>query len=204
MARPTRDSRCLSHTSPANDTPREAPRQTRSGTYARTPIPQVLRRPDPRLSQTSLAVDDPRDPAIVSLARLLVATMGASRGCIGLAAPQLGEMVRVLCVDVTGHPGARSCAGLVVLANPRIVERGGNVVMIEDCTSVPHLTGPVARAETVTVEGILPGTTRLVRVTADGIEARRLLHEIDHLDGYVFVDRMLEASAGPGSRQWYA
>jgi peptide deformylase len=197
MARPTLDSRCHSHPTPALDAPRAA-QTTQSGTFARAPIRRVLTCPDPRLSQPSLEVD-PRDPAIVTLARALVATMSASRACVGLAAPQIGEMLRVLCVDVTSHAEARSCAGLIVLANPRIIQRAGNVVMVEDCMSVPHVTGPVARAESVTVEGILPGTTRLARVTADGIEARCLLHEIDHLDGYVFVERMLEASTHLGS-----
>ena len=181
----------------------EVPRGAQSGTFARAPIRRVLTRPDPRLSQPSREVD-PRAPEIMTLARALVATMCASPGCIGLAAPQIGEMLRVLCIDVTGNAEARSCAGLVVLANPTILRRAGNVVMSEECMSVPHLTGRVARAAEVTVEGIVPGTARLVRVTADGIEARCLLHAIDHLDGHLFVDRALEASAALGSRKWYA
>ncbi|HSO38355.1 MAG TPA: peptide deformylase [Labilithrix sp.] len=171
-----------------------------SGTFPRAPIRRVLTLPDPGLAQASLEVD-PRDPAVVALARALVATMSASPACVGLAAPQIGELLRLLCVDVTNHAGARSCSGLVVLANPRIVHRAGNVVRVESCLSVPHLTGPVARAATVTVEGTVPGTTQLVCVTADGLEARTLLHEIDHLDGHVFPDRMLEASADLGSRR---
>jgi peptide deformylase len=178
----------------------EARRTGQSGTFARAPVRRVLTRPDPRLSLPSLEVN-PRALEVVALARDLVATMSASPACVGLAAPQVGAMLRVLCVDVTGHAEARSCAGLIVLANPRIVHRDGNVVMVEDCVSAPHLRGLVARAATVTVEGIVPGTTHLVRVTADGIEARTLLHEIDHLDGYEFADRMLEASEGVGSQR---
>ena len=198
VTRPKLDSR--SHISPAPAI--DGPRLPRSGLFARTPLRRVLTRPDPRLSQPALEVD-PRDAWVVAVARELVATMNASPACVGLAAPQLGEMLRVLCVDVTGHAEASSCAGLVVLANPRIVERAGNVVMLEHCASVPHLTGPVARAASVIVEGFVPGTTQLVRVTADGIEARCLLHELDHLDGHVFADRMLDASAELGSRTWY-
>ena len=197
MNRPMLDAR--PHLSPDMEALRPAP----SGTFRRAPTRRVLTRPDPRLAQPSREVD-PRDPAVVALAKVLVATMSASPGCLGLAAPQLGEMLRVVCVDVTDHAEARSCAGLVVLANPRVVARAGNVVMVEDCASVPHLTGPVARAAAVTVEGVVPGTTQLVRVKADGIEARRLLHEIDHLDGHVFADWMLEASGNLGSRTWYA
>jgi len=198
VTRPTLDSRSHISPTPVSD----GPRVPRSGLFARAPIRRLLTLPDPRLSLPALEVD-PRDPAIVALARELVATMNASPACIGLAAPQLGAMMRVLCVDVTDHAEASSCAGLVVLANPRIVERAGNVVMFEHCASVPHLTGPVARAASVIVEGFVPGTRQLVRVTADGIEARCLLHELDHLDGYVFADRMLDASAELGSRAWY-
>lgn len=169
-------------------------RTTQSGTFVR-PFPRVIARPDPRLAEPCHDVVDARDPAVSALARALVATMYALPACFGLAAPQLGAMLRVLCVDVTDHPNAGSCAGLVVLANPRIVHRTGNAVMVESCSSVPHPSeGLVARAASVIVEGILPGSERVVRVTADGIEARVLLHEMDHLDGQVFVDRMLEAS----------
>lgn len=180
-----------------------SPRAAHSGTFPCPPLRRVLLRPDPRLSRPALEVD-PRDPAIVALARELVAIMSASPACIGLAAPQLGEMQRVVCVDVTGHAEASSCAGLIVLANPRIVERAGNVLLFEQCSSVPHLAGPVARAASVIVEGFVPGTSQRVRLIADGIEARCLLHELDHLDGYVFADRMLDASLTLGSRTWYA
>jgi peptide deformylase len=105
---------------------------------------------------------------------------------------------------VTGHKKARTCAGLVVMANPIVVERAGNVVMREGCMSVPHLTGDVARAAEVIVEGLEVGTGRTLRVVADAMEARCLLHEIDHLDGLVFVERVIDASADLYSRKWYA
>ena len=70
--------------------------------------------------------------------------------------------------------------------------------------SVPHLTGNVARAAEVTVEGVEPGTGRLVRVSADAIEARCLQHEIDHLDGYVFVDRVFNPATDLFARKTYA
>lgn len=174
-----------------------------SGQYRRAPIRRVLARPAPVLSQRSAEVD-PRAAETVALAEELVATMRASPACVGLAAPQIGEGVRVFSMDITGHKKARSCAGLVVMANPRIVEVRGNVVMREGCMSVPHLTGNVARAAEVTVEGDEPGSGKVVRVSADAMEARCLLHEIDHLDGYVFVERVLDASADLFSRKWYA
>jgi peptide deformylase len=177
------------HRRAAIDT-RDAPT---SGTYRRVAVRRVLTRPDPLLTRRAREID-PRAPGVVALAEEMVATMAASPACVGIAAPQVGESVRMFCIDVTGHRKARSCAGLVVMVNPRIVTRGDNVMMREGCMSVPDFTGNVARAGTVTVEGFEPGTSKLVSITADGIEARCLQHEIDHLDGFVFVERVVDAS----------
>jgi len=69
--------------------------------------------------------------------------------------------------------------------------------------SVPHLTGNVGRAAEVTVQGLEPGTGCLVRLSADAIEARCLQHEIDHLDGYVFVDRVSNPARDLFARKTY-
>ncbi len=119
----------------------------------------------------------------------LVDTMRAHPGCIGLAAPQIGSPLRLVVIDVTGHRRARSCHGLVIIANPRIVESGGSCVMREGCLSIPDFTADVRRAETVLVEGTIPGDGP-VSLAADAFEARLLLHEIDHLDGKLFLDRV--------------
>ena len=169
----------------------------------RVPVRPVLTRPDPRLALPSVDVD-PRAKEIVDLAQALVATMRASPACVGLAAPQIGAAARVFSMDLTGHKKARSCAGLVVMCNPRIVEMRGNIVMREGCMSVPHLTGDVARAAEVVVEGLEIGTGRTIRIEADAFEARCLLHEIDHLDGFVFVERVIDASADLYNRKLYA
>ena len=92
-------------------------------------------------------------------------------------------------MDVTGHRAARSCAGLVLMVNPRIVRHAGWIEMREGCMSVPDFTGDVWRYEQVVVEGFEPGSTRVLRITADAMEARCLQHEIDHLDGYTFIER---------------
>jgi peptide deformylase len=138
---------------------------------------------------------DPADPRIASLADVLVAIMRRAPGCVGLSAPQIGENVRLFCMDVTGHKKAQSCAGLVVLANPRILSRSGNVVMREGCASVPNLTGDVARAAEVVVTGFAPSTGDQLLIQANAIEARCILHEIDHLDGYLFIDRVQDPVA---------
>jgi peptide deformylase len=173
-----------------------------SGTF-RISTRKVLTRPDPRLAIRAVEVDS-TDPNTVALADGLVATMRVSPACVGLAATQVGEPVRVFCMDVTGHRKARSCAGLVVLCNPTIVWRSEDVVQREGCMSVPQFTGDVARAAEVTVEGFEPGTGNLIRVNADGIEARCLQHEIDHLDGFVFVDRVTDLVNHLFPRKTYA
>lgn len=168
--------------------------KTSSGLHRRVALPPILEHPNPALSRPSVEVD-PTDPQIVSLANLLVAVMQRAPGCVGLSAPQLGENVRLFCIDVTGHRKARSCAGLVVLANPFILSRSGNVVMREGCASVPNLTGDVARAAKVVVTGFVPGTGDQVVIEANAIEARCILHEVDHLDGYLFIDRVQDPVA---------
>ena len=181
----------------------EPHRSAHSGTRLRLPVRSVLTRPDPRLALPSVDVD-PSAPDVVALGYALIATMRASPACVGLAAPQVGAGVRLFCMDLTGHKKARSCAGLVLMANPRIVHRAGTVVMREGCMSVPHLTGDVARAAEVVVEGVEPGTCRPLRISADAMEARCLLHELDHLDGFVFVERVVDAAADLHARKQYA
>jgi peptide deformylase len=160
----------------------------------------VLRLPAPALKAVARPVGDA--VAAAAMAADLVDTMRAHDHCVGLAAPQIGVGLRAFCVDVTGHPKARSCAGLVVLLDPELVAAGAPAVAREGCMSVPDLTGNVARPVTVAVRGTTPeGATRLVE--ADAIEARALLHELDHLDGLLFLDRVVSASTDLFRRRRY-
>ena len=160
----------------------------------------VLRLPAPALKAVARPVGDAG--AAAGMAADLVDTMRAHDHCVGLAAPQIGVGLRAFCVDVTGHPKARSCAGLVVLLDPELVAAGAPAVAREGCMSVPDLTGNVARPATVAVQGTTPeGATRLVE--ADAIEARALLHELDHLDGLLFLDRVVSASTDLFRRRHY-
>jgi peptide deformylase len=154
----------------------------------------VVHAPAPILSRRAAEVDS-RDPAVVQLAADLVATMRVSPGCVGLAAPQVGVNARVFVLDVTGHPKARSCAGLVVMVNPLVEDAGVPQRGREGCLSVPDFTGDVARPRTITVTGLLPGSGRSVTVSADRFEARAFGHELDHLDGLLFLDRLTGANA---------
>jgi peptide deformylase len=158
-------------------------------------IRPVLRAPDPALSRPAAPVD-PDDPEVLAVAVDLVETMRASPGCVGLAAPQLGEPVRLFALDVTGHRKARSCAGLVVLVNPVVVEVGDLRLGREGCMSVPDFTGDVGRPTSIVVRGMVPGPDPLERIVeADAFEARAFGHELDHLDGLLFLDRVAGAQA---------
>jgi peptide deformylase len=148
----------------------------------------VLVLPDARLKQPSRPIGTV-DRDAQALALDLVDTMRSRPACVGLAAPQIGVAVRAFVVDVTGHRKAQSCHGEVVLFDPEVIVAHGPVVAREGCLSVPDLTGDVARAGTVVVRGVtLDGGVRVVE--ADAFEARALLHEIDHLDGLLFLDRV--------------
>jgi len=149
----------------------------------------ILTYPDPLLKKRSEAV--PRvTPAVRELVRDLFDTMRAARG-VGLAAPQIGVLKRVIVVDVSGvEPGVAPLA----FVNPRIAARRGRVEGTEGCLSIPGVEGVVPRAEWVAVEG-LDERGEFLRVEATGLLARALQHEIDHLDGILFIDRMPAAPA---------
>ena len=157
-------------------------------------VREVLRAPAAGLAVPSVAVD-PCDPEVLALAADLLATQLASPGCVGLAATQVGEAKRVFSLDVTGHPRARTCHGRLVLANPVVVTASRWEKGREGCLSVPDLTGEVKRATRIVVTGMLPGTGEEVTIETDAFEARAVQHEVDHLDGLLFLDRVAGAHA---------
>jgi peptide deformylase len=143
---------------------------------------QVLLYPDPTLKQVAAPA---QTDGAVAVGRDLVDTMRSFERCVGLAAPQIGELTRVIAVDVRSHPKADAQNnGLMILANPRIVDRQGSEVAREGCLSIPDLTANVRRATRIVVEHA-EGT-----LESAGFEARCLQHELDHLDGILFLDRV--------------
>src|SRR5438094_7418631 len=157
------------------------------------PVRPLVALPDHRLKQRSALVGR-IDDAARQLAADLVDTMRASPACVGLAAPQIGVGLRAFVIDVTGHSKARSCHGEVELFYPEVLLAHGPVVAREGCMSVPDLTGDVARATLVVVRGLTPdGDDRVLQV--DAFEARAVLHELDHLDGVLFLDRVTSGDA---------
>ncbi len=151
----------------------------------------VLALPDPFLQRPSAKVGTV-DAEALALAIDLLDTMRARPACVGLAAPQIGVGLRAFAVDVTGHRKARSCSGELVLFDPELLSSASPELAREGCLSIPDLTGDVARATEVVVRGIgIDGAERVV--AADAFEARALLHELDHLDGFLFLDRVASA-----------
>jgi len=120
---------------------------------------------------------------LADLADTLYATNG-----IGLAAPQIGVDLRVAVVDATRKHGVVG-HGLLTLIDPMIVHEGGIKLVREGCLSIPDFTGNVKRYEAVTVAS-RDINGRMHAWICDGLEAIAVQHEIDHLDGRVFLDRI--------------
>jgi peptide deformylase len=160
----------------------------------------VLRYPHPALKQVARA---PQPDEVARVARDLVDTMRAHPGCVGLAAPQIGEPVRIVVVAVSGHPRAEVDNGLLVIVEAAVVETAGAEVAREGCLSIPDLTANVRRATEITVTGCDPDGGTL-RVESRGFEARCLQHEIDHLDGILFLDRVDSLKRDVFRRKRYA
>jgi peptide deformylase len=116
--------------------------------------------------------------------------MLASGHSVGVAAPQIGDLRRVAVVDVSRSKlGRDNHHGLLTMVNPEIISRSGQKVMREGCMSVPDYTGNVTRAAEIVVEfRDRDGSERVIR--ASGFEAVAIQHELDHLDGLLFLDRV--------------
>lgn len=161
----------------------------------------VVAAPDVVLSEPCGEVE-PTSADVLQLAADLLATMRVSPGCVGLAANQIGVPQQVFCLDVREHPKTVTCHGVVVLCNPVITAASRNQKAREGCMSVPDWTGDVKRASRLTVVGTLPGSGRQVQISTDAFEARALQHEIDHLNGLLFVDRV-DSARGIHPRRVY-
>ncbi|MEJ2471900.1 MAG: peptide deformylase [Desulfuromonadales bacterium] len=145
--------------------------------------------PDPILKQVAETVRK-IDASVVEVIQDLVDTMVDAGHSVGVAAPQIGVLQRVVVVDVSKSKlGKDNHHGLLEMVNPEIIEKSGSKMMREGCMSVPDYTGNVIRAEQIVVE-FLDRSGRLRFVEASGFEAVAIQHEIDHLDGKLFLDRV--------------
>lgn len=152
-------------------------------------VREILIYPDERLKALCAPVAA-GDTTVDTLIQDLLDTMFAAGHSVGVAASQIGELRRVAVVDVSRSKlGRDNHHGVLTMINPLIIAREGQKVMREGCMSVPDYTGNVTRAEEIVVEFTdRDGSERVIR--ASGFEAVAIQHELDHLDGYLFLDRV--------------
>ena len=142
---------------------------------------KIVKFPSPILKKKAKAVK--RVTAeIIKLIDDMVETMHLAPG-IGLAAPQVGESLRVIVADIG--------AGAIALVNPKIIKKRGKQCLTEGCLSLPGIEAPVERASHVIVVG-LDRTGRKIEIEAKELLATVFQHEIDHLDGLVLIDRVTD------------
>jgi peptide deformylase len=152
--------------------------------------------PDPVLRKKAPPVDK-IDQDLICLIDDMAETMYKAPG-IGLAANQVGRAVRVLVIDINSKSGGGS---LLALINPEIVSASGEIVFEEGCLSVPEFFSTVKRYEGVVVRG-LDRNGNPVEIDAEGLLAIVLQHEIDHLDGKLFIDRLSPVARDVFKRKW--
>lgn len=153
------------------------------------PVRPVVLYPDPRLKavcEPAVEVDD----AVRAAALDLLDTMDACPPrTVGIAAPQIGVLSRIAIVDTSRNPKYPGGHGLLVLVNPKITAFDGEQFFREGCLSLPDYTANIKRHASITVRALnLDGEP--VTLDAEGFEAVVLQHEIDHLDGVLFLDRV--------------
>ncbi len=149
---------------------------------------EILTYPDERLRQDSLPVER-FDAALQQRIENLEDTRLAGPGAVGIAAPQVGWFERVLIIDVSGRKKITS-HGRLVLVNPEITEWDGYAMGREGCLSVPDYTGNVVRAERIHLDAF-DAEGKPLGFDMEGFEARAIQHELDHLDGLLFLDRLV-------------
>ena len=144
-------------------------------------IRNILKDGDPTLRKISRKVDR-IDSRIITLIEDMIETMHQAEG-IGLAAPQVGVLKKVIVIDIGD--------GIIELINPEIIEGEGEQIDVEGCLSIPGISGDVSRPELVKVKG-LNRKGENIEITGQGLLARALCHEIDHLNGILFIDKVID------------
>ncbi len=153
------------------------------------PARPIVYYPDPRLKTVCPDAPDITDDLRAAAQDLLDTMDAGPPRTVGIAAPQIGVLSRLTIVDTSRNPKHSSGHGLLVLVNPRVVAHDGEQFFREGCLSLPDYTANIRRFQSVTVEALnLDGG--LISVEAEGFEAVVLQHEIDHLDGVLFLDRV--------------
>jgi len=153
-------------------------------------VKEVLIYPDSRLKENCTPIVS-FDESAEQLLQDLVDTMVDAGHSVGIAAPQLGDLRRAAVVDVSKSKLGKKQEnhGLLQMVNPEIIEKEGSQIVREGCMSVPEYTGNVTRSESIIVQ-FLDQDQQLQVIRAEGFEAIAIQHELDHLDGFLFLDRV--------------
>ncbi len=164
-------------------------------------ILKILEYPNPLLKQVSKPVEI-FDETLQAFIADLEETMDAGPGATGIAAPQVGRFERILYIDASMMKRKVKNHGRMVLINPVIVNQEGSEVGREGCLSVPDYTGNVIRATKITLQTQdAEGVEHTFQM--EGFEARLVQHEMDHLDGMLFLDRLVNRRNGLFKRKVY-
>lgn len=161
---------------------------------------KILTFPDVRLKQVAEPVAR-IDEKLLAYIKDLEETMRAGPGSVGIAAPQTGCLLRLAIVDVSSKPDIKN-HGRLVLVNPEILSWDGYAVGREGCMSVPDYTGSVIRAERIKLSAMDEAGDEQ-KYEMEGYEARAVQHEIDHLDGLLFLDRLVSRRGDLHKRKVY-
>ncbi len=163
-------------------------------------ILEILVYPDPRLKQVSTPVEK-FDDSLRNFIADLEETMRAGPGGVGIAAPQVGRFERIVIVDVSSKPKIPH-HGHLVLINPVVIQHDGWEVGREGCLSVPNYTGNVGRWEQIRLSAQDQWGNACV-FEMQGFEARAVQHEMDHLQGLLFLDRLVSRRGSLFKRKVY-
>ena len=149
----------------------------------------IITYPDPLLKSESTEITE-ITPELLILIQNLIDTMSESEHSTGIAAPQIGSTVRLAVADASRRRKPSLNHGRLILLNPCIIQHEGSVTSREGCMSIPEYTGNVNRAGKIVVQYYDEKFERRV-IEAEGFESVLLQHEIDHLDGILFIDRVI-------------
>jgi peptide deformylase len=159
--------------------------------------------PDPVLKEKAASVGGVTAEVAAFIDDLLE-TMRCSPGGVGIAAPQVGMLLRIVIVDVSAHRrgSQEQNHGLLILLNPEILAMGGKQVVREGCMSIPDYIANVQRAQWVLVDALGRDGERKI-IESIGFEAVAIQHEMDHLDGVLFLDRVVSVKTDLFRRKKY-
>ena len=161
----------------------------------------ILTYPDQRLKQLSEPIEQ-IDKPLLEFIQQLEQTRVSGPGAVGIASPQVDVFKRIVIVDVSGMKKPVDNHGHMVMINPEITEWDGMAMGREGCLSVPDFTGNVIRAEKIKLH-YTDTDGQLREIESSGFEARAIQHELDHLDGLLFLDRLVSRRSDLFKRKVY-